>query len=175
LVAPRKTSTSHLILPFAAAFVKARGNFDRANVDLTAKEAVRPTADLVADLRRNAGRHFKPPGFGSEAPLTDVLVHGQDIRIPLGLPTTGPTEHWRVALELLVTSKARRTFGLRPLEGLRFATTDIDWTYGNGDQVSGPAIPLALALIGRAARIGDLTGPGLARLTAHITDEGTKD
>jgi uncharacterized protein (TIGR03083 family) len=175
LVGPRKMSMPRLVLPVAAAFVKARGNVDRANVALTAKEAKRPTAELVVDLRRNAGRHFKPPGFGSEAPLTDVLIHGQDIRIPLGLATDGPIDSWRVALEVGVTSRARRVFGLWPLDGLRFAATDLDWTYGNGDQVSGPAIALALALGGRDARVGDLAGPGVPRLTSRITSQASDD
>ena len=175
LVVPRKTSMPRFILPFAAAFVKARGNFDRANVSMTAKEAKRPTAELVVELRRNAGSHFKPPGFGSETPLTDVLIHGQDIRIPLGLATDGPIDSWRVALELLVTSRARRVFGLWSLDDFRFAATDLDWTYGNGDDVSGPAIALALALIGRDARVGDLVGPGVPRLTSHITSQAGDD
>lgn len=175
LVVTRRTSMPRLMLPVAAAFVKARGNVNRANVALTAKEAKRPTAELVADLRRNAGRHFKPLGFGSEAPLADVLVHGQDIRIPLGLSTDGPSDSWRVALEVGVTSRARRVFGLWSLDGLRFAATDLDWTYGDGDHVSGPAIALALAIGGRDARVGDLSGPGVPRLTSRIASQVSED
>jgi hypothetical protein len=67
-----------------------RGSFERANEALTAQLAVRPTATLVADLRRYATGRFKPPGFGSEAPLTDGLAHGADIRIPLGLSDARP-------------------------------------------------------------------------------------
>jgi uncharacterized protein (TIGR03083 family) len=168
LVVPRKTSIPRFLFPFAAAFVAARGNFDRANVALTAKEAARSTTDLVAALRRSATSHFKPPGFGSEAPLTDVLIHGQDIRIPLGLATNGPIDPWRVALELLVTARARRVFGLLPPDGFRFVAIDADWTHGSGEEVSGPAIALALAIMRRAARVGDLAGAGVPRLTAHI-------
>lgn len=170
LVVPRKTSMPRFLFPFAAAFVAARGNFDRANVALTAKEATRPTTDLVAALRHSADSHFKPPGFGSEAPLTDVLIHGQDIRIPLGLASDRPIDPWRVVLELLVTARARRVFGLLPPDGFRFAATDLDWTYGMGDEVSGPAIALALVIMRRNARVGDLAGPGVPRLTAHLTN-----
>jgi uncharacterized protein (TIGR03083 family) len=168
LVVPRKTSRVRFILPFTAARVKARGNFDRANAAVTAKEAERPTAELIDDLRRNADRHFKPPGFGSEAPLTDVLLHGQDIRVPLGLETVGPVDRWRVALDTLVTAKARRVFGYFSLDGLCLTATDLDWTYGSGEQISAPAIALALAISERDARTGDLAGPGVPRLLSRL-------
>jgi uncharacterized protein (TIGR03083 family) len=169
LVVPRRTSMPRFLFQLAAAMVAARGNFDPANVALTAKEAKRSTTDLVAALRWSAESHFKPPGFGSEAPLTDVLIHGQDIRIPLGLATNGPIDSWRVVLELLVTPRARRAFRALPPDGFRFAATDLDWTYGMGDDVRGPAIALALAIMRRNARVGDLAGPGVPRLTARIT------
>jgi hypothetical protein len=148
--------------------VNARGNFDRANNALTAKEAQRSTTDLVAALRLAADSHFKPPGFGSAAPLTDVLVHGQDIRIPLGLACDRPIEPWRVVLDLAVTPKVRRVFGNVSPDGLRFIATDLDWSHGTGDEINGPAIALALAISHRDARMQDLTGPGLPTLTDRM-------
>jgi uncharacterized protein (TIGR03083 family) len=145
---------------FMVAIALARGSFARANVTLTAREAQQPTTELIADLRKFADSHFKPPGFGSEAPLADILIHGQDIRIPLGLDTPGPIEPWRVALDFLVTPKAQRGFSARKLPALRLRATDLDWTHGSGEEVSGPAIALALAIMGRKARLRDLTGPG---------------
>jgi hypothetical protein len=120
--------------------------------------------ELVADLRGFADSHTKPPGFGSEAPLTDMLVHGQDIRIPLGLDTPGSMEPWRIALDFLVTPKARRGFGVRALPEVQLHATDLDWTHGRGEEVSGPAIALALAIMGRRARLDELTGPGAPKL-----------
>lgn len=154
---------------FTLAIARAGGSFARANVTLTAHEAEHSTTELIADLRRFADSHVKPPGFGSEAPLTDMLVHGQDIRIPLGLDTPGPIEPWRVALEFLVTPKARRGFGVRRLPAVQMRATDLDWTYGSGDEVSGPAIALALAIMGRQVRSEDLTGPGAPKLVGNAT------
>src|SRR5262245_31231050 len=81
---------AHLIMPLetgipsiALAILTARGDFDKANLKLTRKYAARPISDLVDSLRRNAGHRFTPPGAGPEAPLTDLLIHGQDIRRPL--------------------------------------------------------------------------------------------
>ena len=149
---------------FALAMIKARGNFNRANEAMTARVATRSTDDLVADLRRFADHRFRPPGFGSEAPLTDVLVHGQDIRIPLGLDTPPPVDPWRHVLEFVVTAKARRAFAGFPLPPVRLEATDVDWSHGTGEPVTGPAIPLALALLGRPALANQLDGAGVALL-----------
>ncbi len=151
---------------FMLAMVSARGSFARANVTLTAREAEHSTTELVSDLRRFADSHVKPPGFGSEAPLTDVLIHGQDIRIPLGLDTPQPIAPWKAALDFLVTPKARRGFGVPALPAVQLRATDLDWTFGSGEEVSAPAIALALSIMGRRARLEDLVGPGAPRLVA---------
>ena len=163
--------TAHLVVPhkisipaFLVTFVAAGGSFSRANLAATAKEAKRPTPDLVADIRRFADSRAKPPGFGSEAPLSEVLVHGQDIRIPLGLDDTSATESWAAILDFLVMPKARRGFVSRSLQGFRFVASDVDWAHGTGDEVRGPVVALALAMMGRRARSEGLTGPGVSRL-----------
>jgi uncharacterized protein (TIGR03083 family) len=164
---------AHLVMPhvtsmprFLVAFVAARGNFERANVALTAEVAGRSDAELLEAFRRCTESRVKPPGFGSEAPLTDILVHGQDIRVPLGLPTDPAVDPWRTSLEFLVLPKARRGFAPRSLRGLRLTATDCEWSHGSGDEVAGPAIALALTVLGRTARVGDLTGAGAQRLAA---------
>jgi uncharacterized protein (TIGR03083 family) len=160
LILPHKTS----IPAFLVTLVAAGGSFRRANVAMTAKEAKRPPTDLVADIRRYADSRTKPPGFGSEAPLTEVLVHGQDIRIPLGLEDTSATGTWANSLDFLVMPKARRGFVSRSLQGFRFVASDIDWEYGRGEEVRGPAVALALAMMGRRARGDELTGAGASKL-----------
>jgi uncharacterized protein (TIGR03083 family) len=163
---------AHLVVPFRVklprfllTLIRARGKFARANVALTAREAVRPTADLVADLRRNAEDHFAPPGMGPVAPLTDVLVHGQDIRDPLGLGDQRPAEPWGPVLDFLVSPKARRGFVSGRIPALRYRAADLDWSFGEtGEEVTGPAAALALTLLGRPARAGELSGAGAAEL-----------
>jgi uncharacterized protein (TIGR03083 family) len=164
----------HLVVPhvvsipaFLVTFVAAGGSFSRANVAATAKQAKRPTADIVADIRRYADSRAKPPGFGSEAPLAEVLVHGQDIRIPLGLDDTSSVEPWVAALDFLVMPKARRGFVSRSVQDFHLVASDVDWAHGTGDEVRGPAVALALAMMGRRARWEDLTGPGAPRLTGQ--------
>jgi hypothetical protein len=125
-------------------------------------------AEIVGDIRGHAEGRFAPPGMGSLAPLTDILVHGQDIRVPLGLATDRPVEPWASSLDFVVSKKAQRGFVGRPLPPLRCAATDLDWSHGSGEEVRGPAIALALAPLGRPVLIDQLTGPGLASLQTWV-------
>jgi uncharacterized protein (TIGR03083 family) len=156
---------------FALEVVRARGSFDAANSKLSVAEARRPTGELLADLRRFADSHRKAPGFGSEAPLTDILLHGFDMRIPLGLPLEPagrPVERYAPALDLLVSAKGQRGFvpGRRP--AVRAVATDLAWAHGTGPEVEGTAADVALALSGRGARVDHLSGPGQPLLAAWL-------
>ena len=150
------------------ALAKSRFSFAKANRVMVARQAARPSADIVADLRRFAEGRFAPPGLGSVAPLTDILVHGQDIRVPLGLATDRPVEPWRDTLDFLVSKKARRGFVEKALPRLRFSATDLGWSHGEGPEVAGPAVALSLALLGRPALLDQLEGPGVPALTQWL-------
>jgi len=151
---------------FLIAAIKAGGNLDRANRIVVARETTRPIPDIVGDLRANADSRFTPPTFGSDAPLTEVLLHGEDMRVPLGIADGRPAERWRGALDLLLSPKGRRGFAAKGVPALHYVATDTEWAHGSGDEVRGPAAALALTVSGRPARIGELSGPGLATVRA---------
>ena len=95
-------------------------------------------------LRANAAARFTPPGMGPEAPLTDLVVHGLDVRIPLGLPATD-LDHDALAatLRFLATRSARHFGG--PADAFatrRLAATDVDWSHGTGPTERAPATDL---------------------------------
>ena len=46
------------------------------------------------------------------------------------------------------------------LAGLKLTATDVDWSTGDGPEVSGPAMSLILAMVGRAKALDDCTGAG---------------
>lgn len=166
---------AHLVMPlevgmptFVLTMLACRGDFDRANVRLTRQQARRPFAEIVEVLRRRAASRFTPPGSGPEAPLTDLLVHGLDIRWPLGLARELPQEPVRTSLTFLT---GRSADGLVPrglLDGLHVRADDIDWAHGRGPAVSGRAEALLLVLTGRSAGLGALTGDGLPTLRARL-------
>jgi uncharacterized protein (TIGR03083 family) len=154
----------------ARAMLRARGSFPRAVVLMTADAAEQSTDDLVALLRDRADLQWAPPGFGVVAPLTDVLVHGVDLRRPIGLPYAPPAEAVRIGLDFIVRPKAGRGFTqTRSRRGLRFEATDLDWASGTGPVVRGPALPLLAALCNRPAVLDDLAGDGVAVLRERLT------
>jgi uncharacterized protein (TIGR03083 family) len=70
--------------------VRARGSFDRLNHDLAVRHATRPTDRIVAELREHADSRRLPAVTSYRNIVPDILVHGQDIAIPLGLPHPVP-------------------------------------------------------------------------------------
>lgn len=165
---------AHLIVPlevslpkFMATILLNRGSFDRANSRLAHGQAKRPIAEIIEVLRRKADSRFTPPGAGPEAPLTDVLVHGLDMRWPLGLSRPLQHERLRTSLTFLASSSAKSNARRGRFSGLRLEAPDIDWIHGEGPTVSGGAEPLLLAMTGRTVALQHLTGDGLEEFRAR--------
>jgi uncharacterized protein (TIGR03083 family) len=166
---------AHLVVPlevsmrkFVLAMLACRGNFDRANVRLAREQARRPFGELIDVLRRKADSRFTPPGSGPEAPLTDLLVHGLDIRWPLALPRDIPEERLRKSLTFLTAAPVGGVVAKGTVDGLRFEASDIDWAHGRGPTVSGGADALLLAITGRTTALGHLSGDGVATLAGRL-------
>ena len=162
---------AHLVVPlevglpkFVLAMLACRGNFDRANVRLTREQARRPFGEIVEVLRRKADSRFTPPGSGPEAPLTDLLVHGLDIRWPLGLQRDIPEERLHKSLTFLTAAPVGAVVAKGTLDGLRFEANDIDWAHGSGPAVSGDAEAILLAITGRTTALDHLSGDGVPML-----------
>lgn len=148
---------------------KNLGNFNKAMSQVAKELGARPTDEIVATIRENAEHRFTPPGNGPEAPLTDWIVHGQDIRRPLGLHRDFPVDALSVALQ----STHAGLKGFVPkgrVAGLRYRATDLDWSGGPGDgaALEGQAEAVLLAICGRPVALDDLTGDGVAVLRARL-------
>lgn len=153
---------------FLVELAKAAGSFDKANDRLARAEAERPTADLIARYRERLGKRSTPPGFGPSAPLSDILLHSLDVRIPLGLASERPADRYEPALELLFDRPGQRVFVPKGRPSLRWVATDHAWEHGTGDEVQGAMADLALAASGRGARVDALTGAGQPALAAWL-------
>lgn len=154
---------------FFLAMVRSGGNFHAASRRVTAGIARRPAAEIAQALRDRADHRFTPPGLGPEAPLTDLLVHGQDIRRPLGLTREFEPSRLRIVLDFLASPAARRGFVPNGrLDGLRLEADDVDWSCGEGAPVRGHGEALMLAMTGRAPALADLTGDGVAVLSGRL-------
>lgn len=152
-----------------SALLRSGFRVHRANALLAVEMARQPPADLAATLRRKAYDDFRPPIVGFPGQLTDLQVHGQDMRRPLGLPHGLVPDRLRLSLDFLTGGRATGFTPRRRPAGLRFEATDLDWAYGTGALVSGPAEALMMALTGRAPVLGELDGPGVRVLAGRIT------
>ena len=97
----------------------------------------RKPEEITAALRAMVGGRRRPPGTAVADPLADVLVHGQDIAVPLGIPRTMPVPAAVIAAERLwkmgFPFNARKRF-----PNVTFTATDADFSVGDGDVVRGP-------------------------------------
>jgi uncharacterized protein (TIGR03083 family) len=131
---------------------------------MAVRRAARPTGQLVADLRQHAASRKVPAVSNPRNVLFDILVHAQDIAIPLGLDLPMPADAARDAATR-VWSMGWPFWAKRRLRGLRLTATDVDWTVGTGAAVHGPVRAMLLLLTGRTATAAPLlSGAGTAQL-----------
>jgi len=121
--------------------------------------------ELIRRLRARTTTTNHPPA-PVMAMLGEIVVHGEDIRRPLGLSHQAPeaalvavADSWKNA-NLLIGAKRR-------ISGLRLRATDTNWSHGEGPEVAGPLIALVVAMAGRKGAHADLTGDGLAVLATR--------
>ncbi len=124
-----------------------------------------PPAETLSRFSAVVDSVKHPPG-PLDTWLGEAIIHAEDIRRPLGITHTYPTEAAvRVAdfykgSNLVVGTKKR-------IAGLQLRATDADWSHGSGPEVAGPIVSLVLAMTGRHASLHDLTGEGVATLMAR--------
>ncbi|WP_330294915.1 maleylpyruvate isomerase family mycothiol-dependent enzyme [Streptomyces sp. NBC_00503] len=169
---------AHLgLFPALVATVRARGSFDRMIHDTAVRESVRPVPEYAPRLRAMAGSRRKAPGVTLLEPMLDILVHGQDITVPLGRTRPMPTDAAATAAQR-AWSMGFPFHARRRLAGFRLAATDCDWSVAGsgGDRdpvVEGPVSALLLLVTGRhSAALPLLSGPGLPALGERLG--GTK-
>ncbi|WP_405731052.1 maleylpyruvate isomerase family mycothiol-dependent enzyme [Streptomyces sp. NBC_01537] len=151
------------------AAVRARGNFNRMIRDTALRQAELPVDRYAVLLRGMAGSRRTAPGVTYLEPLIDILVHGQDIAVPLTrtrpMPAqaaaTAATRVWAIGFPF----QARRR-----LSGLQLSATDHPWSAGQGLRIEGPVSALLLLVTGRCqAALPRLSGPGLPELEARLS------
>jgi len=114
-------------------------------------------------LRKRTTTTNRPPA-PVMAMLGEIVVHGEDIRRPLG-KSGAVSEQAVVACLEMYKSASFPVGGKKRIPGLRLVATDVRWSHGDGPEVSGPGLSLLLAMTGRAAGLEELSGDGVALLT----------
>ena len=145
------------VLPVVTGMIRTRGDFNRFLLEEGQRAGAQYSGEeIVAQYRRFAGSRRHPIGTTPADPLLDVLVHTQDIVVPLGRSHEMPPEAAAAAADR-IWSKSFPFKAQKRLAGLRLVATDIDWSAGQGTEIRGPIADLLLLLTGRST--SRLSGP----------------
>lgn len=112
-------------------------------------EDPRSQSEIAAALRAMVGARKKVPGTSVQQPLIELLVHGQDITVPLGIDRPMPVSAALEAAKRLSGMKFPLN-GLSRLDGIRLVATDADFEVGEGREVRVPIRDIVMVLAGRA-------------------------
>jgi uncharacterized protein (TIGR03083 family) len=147
---------------FMAGLERCGGDFTTFSDEVADRDSRLPPAELVAALRANAATPWSPGEFGLTGALCHDVIHGLDISWPLGLAYEIPPAAARTVLDAVTSPGGRTLFGF-PLDGIRVAATDLDWSAGHGAELAGRSRDLLPLLAGRAVPHELFEGAGAAR------------
>jgi uncharacterized protein (TIGR03083 family) len=144
----------------------------RCRFDFDKQVAMRVTEHLGATPAETLERFGNVVSSTVKAPvpvvavLGEVIVHGEDIRRPLGIrrdypiaPLTTLASYYQGS-DLVVPARRR-------IAGLRLEAGDGPFATGSGPLVSGSTLALIMTMTGRAAYCDELDGEGAATLRAR--------
>lgn len=107
------------------------------------------------------------PSKDLAAYLGEALVHGEDIRHPLNIPT---------AVDIVAATQVARFYASRDFavssktlsSGLHLRATDGTFEHGGGPEVVGPTLALVMTMAGRSSHLGQLAGDGVPILVSRL-------
>ncbi len=147
---------------FLAGMARNGFRFGRMTDSDVRRHRATSTDDLIDRLRTAATSRRHPPGPVA-AMLMEIVVHGEDVAYPLGRKIDHDDAGLLGAAEF--AKNAQPLVGVRKrIAGLAVSATDADFSTGDGAPVSGPMVPLLLAMSGRRAALDALSGDGVTIL-----------
>jgi uncharacterized protein (TIGR03083 family) len=154
-------------LRWLAGVIHCRFDFDQMVAMRLAEQMGATPADTLTQFRHVITSTTKGP-VPAVAMLGEAIVHGEDIRRPLGIrrdyPVTALTTvaNYYQGSDLVVPAQKR-------VRGLRLAATDGPFTAGSGPLVSGTTLALIMAMTGRTLYCDELDGDGVSALSGRHT------
>ncbi|MCZ8379992.1 maleylpyruvate isomerase family mycothiol-dependent enzyme [Mycobacterium sp. CPCC 205372] len=169
-----KTVAAHLVSDFKDGFRGflisgvRHGSIDRG-IDALARRRARASAvDIAQTLEREADHPLSPPVAGPMSGLADVLVHGGDMRIPLGIEHQPDPLLVARAIDFLTGPTQIGFFPRRRLRGIALHDEDTGRTWGEGAAVRGPGVAVMMAICGRTVAFDNVTGAGVSTLRSRL-------
>ncbi len=156
-------------LTWMRSVLAARFDFDRHNALRLAEQLGDSPADTLERFRRVVSSTTATWG-PKNAWLGEVVIHGEDIRRPLGMSSRTPTST-AVRLAQFFATTDFTVWSRSRVRGLRLEASDADFSRGDGARVRGPVLSLLMAMTGRVAHTVDLEGAGVAELAARCSPD----
>ena len=165
-VVAHMTAATKLNAPkFVGRLVGSGFSFERVQRKGIAAERGGSPAETLARFKAQIDSTGRPPG-PVETMLGETIVHSEDIRRPLGIQHSYPTDAVVAVADLFKGSNL--IIGTKKrIAGLSLQATDVDWHHGDGPLVQGPILDLLVAMTGRRQALGSLTGEGVATLQSR--------
>jgi uncharacterized protein (TIGR03083 family) len=132
---------------FGAEMAAAGGNFGVLSDTVAERDASRPLADQLAELRSPLLHAWEPPGGGAAGALSHAVIHSLDVTVALDRPAVAPDEAVIAVLDQL-TSANGAWFGV-DLTGVRLEAADTDWSWGSGETLRADSGSLVALVSGR--------------------------
>lgn len=157
----------------AVALARNRGSLNRMIASTAVGWSSRGRDAILAQLRANLESGTTPIGMPTVAALADAVVHGGDVRRPLGqqrlihADALGPIAHFVLGTPWPFNGVVGGNAAHR-VAGVRLRADDADWSHGDGPEVRTSAETLALLLYGRRIRAADLHGEGAEVVLARL-------
>ena len=151
--------------------LRYRGDTDRAIRECARQRAAAlSTGQIIAAIRATAGSRRHNFGVTYREALIDILVHAQDVAIPVGRRHPMPPEAAAAAVTRIWTMRWPPPFpASRTMQQFQVTATDTASTAGHGPQIQAPINAILLLSAGRLAALPELAGDGAAELTARLT------
>lgn len=157
-------------LSFIRDLLAARMDFDRANRHGIARHKRADPQDTVAALLDVADLTRTPPASLATR-LVEAVVHGEDIRRPLGIAGTYPESAIVQALTYQLRTPVSFGGGRERAAGHRLIDRKTGASWGAGDVVEADALDLLLVVSGRHVAQEEFTGAGAPRLLGAAPEE----
>jgi uncharacterized protein (TIGR03083 family) len=165
VVAHLTAAASLNAIRWLAGVIRCRFDFDRQVAMRLAEQLGSSPAETLARFERVVHSTTSPP-LPVLALLGEVVVHGEDIRRPLGITRDHPPEvlarvaRYYAGSDQIVLAQGR-------VRGLRLEANDGPFTTGSGPFVTGRTLALVMAMTGRQVYCDELTGAGVGTLRAR--------
>jgi uncharacterized protein (TIGR03083 family) len=165
-VAAHMTATAKISPPqFFVKMIGSGFSLKRMQTKDIAVERGSSPAETLSRFKAEITSTKHPPG-PNQTWLGEAVIHAEDIRRALGIAHEYPIDDVVAVADfykgsnLIVGAKKR-------IAGLKLHATDVDWSIGDGPEVSGPILSLVMAMTGRKEVLGDLSGPGVEMLRSR--------